>query len=188
MGTRIPGYELGTYSWYQDDTGAEMPVISAGDIDDIQSAADRRKPAPIHFGYDLIETISGRVISWVVGLEMVMTTRPGRGVELTTDVMRMMRAITRPTVVPVLVMPPNHFERLGRSVRLTSGWWRDLVYNARAPDNSGDLIVGTDKASVVNALPDVNPLLARTRDLPTPNPNSKSPFPTVATQRSHLNR
>lgn len=173
-----------TYRWFRDDTGSDLPILSTRDINDIQSMASWLRPDPVEYGYVYIESISGSVVGWVVGLEMVLTMRPHPQVE--PSLLRNPSAMTSPVLVPVAVMPPGHFEGLGRHVRLTSGWWRDLVYQARAPDNSGDMIVSTDKASLVDQLPDVNPLEARAREPRIPR--SMFSLPTIIIHCSHLNR
>lgn len=186
MNVRIPGYERGIFNWYQDDTGAEYPLISAGDLDDIQLAAESLKPEPVHIGYISTRGVTGKLVSWLVGLEMEVMTRPADRVPITPDVVRMQTWISKRVIVPVLVAPPRHFERLGRTLRLTSAWWRDMVYHARAPDSTGQLIVSTDKAGLVNNLPDVDPLLAQAPK--RPRIRSMSSFPAVVIHRSHLNR
>lgn len=140
---------------FRDDTAADFTTMFMEDVDTLRAGVDTSKHDVIQYGFVHNQSVSGKFISWVIGLEIKILDDATAANHMTSF-----------KVQPFTIMPRGHAARTGFSDRLCGPWWRSALYTASAPDNNHRIYVSQTKKGLGSLLPDVNYNNARKQQPP----------------------
>lgn len=135
--------------WAMDDTGASISVLYEFDVKSMIHPRPAYIPLSLIIGRLAITTTNGGITPPVIRVEISVTD--GQTV------------LVPWTPIQAILMPGRFNSR--NCNRLIGPALRSKAFTATAPDNHNQLFISTDRAGIINSLPDPDVSLSTVQDL-----------------------